>query len=67
MKRVIVLLNQILRELIIDKPNSSGARIVCVVQATRISARHKKMLQVKVIDTELCGDTQTMFELNSDG
>jgi len=39
---------------------------LCVAQATRILARHKTILQVKVTDTELCGYTLTMIELKSD-
>ena len=39
---------------------------LCVAQATRILAKHKTILQVKVTDTELCGNTLTMIELKSD-
>ena len=51
---------------LVSKSSSSGAGIVCLVQATRISARHKKIIQVKETDTKFCGDTLTMFEFNSD-
>ena len=43
----------------VDINNNSDAGIVCVVQATRIPAIHKKILQVKVIDIKLCENTLT--------